>query len=155
MVLKAPNTKTTFGQQDGGLMRTAPEMARVLLVDDDPASRLTLKTLLCAGGYSVDCAASAAEAYGKLDERQYELVLSDVGMESPDAGYRVLAHARGLHYRPATALLRIETSRDPEDRSLESLVETEDVPGLLTRVADLISRRAERRIHRHRIALAR
>jgi CheY-like chemotaxis protein len=137
-------------------MKTAPEMARVLLVDDDPASRLTLKTLLCAGGYSVDCAASAAEAYGKLDERQYELVLSDAGMESPDAGYRVLAHARGLHYRPATALLRIETSRHPgDDETSRSLVETEDVPGLLTRVADLISRRAARRIYRHRIPVER
>ena len=38
------------------------DLARVLLVDDDPASRLTLKTVLEAGGYNVDSAASAAEA---------------------------------------------------------------------------------------------
>jgi len=38
------------------------EMARVLLVDDDLASRLTLKTVLEAGGYNVDSAASAADA---------------------------------------------------------------------------------------------
>ncbi len=41
------------------------DLARVLLVDDDPTSRLTLKTVLEAGGYTVDSAASAAEAVGK------------------------------------------------------------------------------------------
>ena len=40
---------------------TEVELARVLLVDDDPASRLTLQTVLKAGGYRVDAAASAAE----------------------------------------------------------------------------------------------
>jgi CheY-like chemotaxis protein len=48
------------------------ELARVLLVDDDMTSRLTLKTVLEAGGYAVDSAASAAEAVGKLDASQYE-----------------------------------------------------------------------------------
>src|SRR5215470_10314236 len=91
-------------------MRRSPrpleyDLARVLLVDDDPASRLTLKTILEAGGYSVDSAASAAEAVGKLDEGEYELVLSDLQMESPEAGLKVLAHARMMDYKPATALL--------------------------------------------------
>ncbi len=36
----------------------------------------------------MDAAASAAEAVGKLDERQYELVLSDLEMESPEAGLK-------------------------------------------------------------------
>ena len=62
------------------------DLARVLLVDDDPASRLTLKTVLEAGGYNVESAASAAEAVGKLDEGQYELVLSELQMESPRSG---------------------------------------------------------------------
>src|SRR6202050_2028417 len=81
------------------------DLARVLLVDDDPTSRLTLKTVLEAGGYSVDAAASAAEAVGKLDVGEYELVLSDLQMESPEAGLKVIAHARMMDYKPATALL--------------------------------------------------
>ena len=132
-------------------MRAAVEMARVLVVDDDPASRLTLQTLLQAGGYCVDSAASAAEAVGKLDERQYELVLSDLGMESPYAGYRVLAHARGLDYRPATALVTTHKSHEAGDMAL---IETEDVPELLTQVADLIGDRADRRIRRTGLAMA-
>src|SRR3974390_3821674 len=91
------------------------ELARVLLVDDDPTSRLTLKTVLEAGGYSVDAAASAAEAVGKLDERQYELVLSDLQMESPEAGLKVLAHARMMDYKPATALLRTKRTNPVVD----------------------------------------
>jgi CheY-like chemotaxis protein len=53
----------------------------------------------------VDAAASAAEAVGKLDEQEYELVLSDLQMESPEAGLKVLAHARNMDYKPATAIV--------------------------------------------------
>ena len=124
-------------------------MARVLLVDDNPASRLTLQTLLQAGGYSVDAAASAAEAVGKLDEQEYELVLSDLGMESPEAGYRVIAHARRMEYSPATALItKDHDESEPIDDSDSTLVEPEDVQGLFTQVADLISARARRRVRR-------
>jgi len=124
------------------------ELARVLLVDDDPASRLTLKTVLEAGGYAVDSAASAAEAVGKMDEKQYELVLSDLQMESPEAGLKVLAHARLKDYKPATAIVTTYRSRATEDSAASVLIESEDVPGLLGSVAGLISDRAQRRVNR-------
>src|SRR5271166_1043909 len=89
------------------------EVARVLVVDDDPTSRLTLKTVLEASGYHVDSAASAAEAVGKLDHGQYELVLSDLQMESPQAGLKVLAHAKMMDYKPATAIITTYQSVDP------------------------------------------
>lgn len=123
-----------------------PDLARVLVVDDDPASRLTLQTVLRAGGYAVDSAASAAEALGKMDEGPYELVLSDLGMESPTAGYRVMAHARSMEYRPAMAL--VTTYRSSEAKGRSALVETEELPGLLGQVADLISDRASRQMRR-------
>ncbi len=123
------------------------ELARVLLVDDDIASRLTLKTVLEAGGYFVDSAASAAEAVGKLDERQYELVLSDLEMESPEAGLKVLAHARLMDYKPATAILTTYQNKRP-DRRWPLLIKPEDLPGLLSKVADLISERAARIVER-------
>lgn len=126
------------------------DLARVLLVDDDPASRLTLKVLLEAGGYNVDAAASAAEAVGKLDEREYELVLSDLQMESPEAGLKVLAHARMMEYKPATALITTYQNEPPEPsrRQRSVLISPVDVPGLLSKVADLISQRATRRLER-------
>src|SRR6266851_2558596 len=98
----------------------AYDLARVLLVDDDPTSRLTLKTVLEAGGYSVDSAASAAEAVGKLEEGEYKLV---------------------------TALVTTyQNSRPESSRNRKSmLIKPEDVPGLLSKVATLISGRATRR----------
>lgn len=139
------------------------ELARVLLVDADPTSRLTLQTLLRAGGYKVDSAASAAEAFGKLDESEYALVLSDLQMESPEAGLKVLAHARNMDYKPATALVTTYQNEsaskpsstkpsghkpDPAKASSRMLIKPEDIPGLLGKVANLISQRAARRLHR-------
>src|ERR1700724_576754 len=89
------------------------ELARVLLVDQNPASRLTLKTVLEAGGYKVNVAASAAEAVGKLDEGEYELVLSDLQMEAPNSGLKVIAHARMMDYKPATALITTYQNAKP------------------------------------------
>lgn len=131
--------------RDSGL-----ELARVLVVDDDPTSRLTLQTVLEAGGYRVDGAATAAEAVGKMDSQEYELVLSDLQMESPEAGLRVLAHAQMMKYEPATAIVTTwQTPSAPEQAPRGNiLIEMEDIPGLLTHVADLIGERAQRRVER-------
>jgi CheY-like chemotaxis protein len=131
-------------------VKQAIGVARVLLVDDDPASRLTLQTVLKAGGYSVDSAASAAEAVDKLDQREYELVLSDLGMESPEAGYRVLAHAKSMDYQPATAIITSTYSATQEGklRRESMLIEAEDVFGLLSQIANLIGRRASKKLER-------
>ncbi len=133
--------------------RQTVELARILLVDDDPASRLTLQTVLRAGGYHVDSAASAAEAVSLLDDSEYELVLTDLQMESPEAGLRVLAHARLMDYKPATALITTYRDAPPKRRSSRKkaptvLIEPEDLPALLTKVADLVSERATRRVQR-------
>jgi CheY-like chemotaxis protein len=128
------------------------ELARVLLVDDDPTSRLTLQTVLEASGYHVDSAASAAEAVGKLDEQEYQLVLSDLQMESPEAGLKVLAHARMMAYKPATAIVttyqNAKSSHSTPQKQVRTLVKPEDVPGLLAKVANLISERAARKVQR-------
>ncbi len=128
------------------------ELARVLLVDDDPTSRLTLQTVLEASGYHVDSAASAAEAVGKLDEQEYQLVLSDLQMESPEAGLKVLAHARMMAYKPATAIVTTYQTAKPHTPTLQKqvrmLIKPEDVPGLLAKVANLISERAARKVQR-------
>jgi two-component system, chemotaxis family, chemotaxis protein CheY len=109
---------------------------------------LTLKAVLEAGGYAVDSAASAAEAVGKMDGREYELVLSDLQMESPEAGLKVLAHARLMDYKPATALLTTyQTPTRPNDNR-PTLIRSEDLPELLDKVANLISNRAVRIVER-------
>ncbi len=126
------------------------DLARVLVVDDDPTSRLTLQTVLEAGGYHVDAAATAAEAVGKLDREEYELVLSDLQMESPEAGLKVIAHAKMMDYKPATAIVTTYHNNVMRQSNSERsvLVEPEDVPGLLAKVANLIASRVNRRLNR-------
>jgi hypothetical protein len=116
------------------------DLARVLLVHGELAPRLTLQTILRAGGYSVDVASTPEEAFEHLDENQYELVLSDARSDVRN----VLSYARVKDYRPATALV---TSYEPlkiRPRSRVSIY-TENLPNLLTDIAELISARASRR----------
>ena len=135
-------------KEERSVTSTNLDLARVLVVDDDPTSRLTLQTLLEACGYRVDSAATAAEAVGKLDDQEYELVLSDLQMESPEAGLKVLAHARMMDYQPATALVTTYQDRSVEDSSRSVLVEPEDLAGLLSEVATLLARRVTKQVHR-------
>lgn len=127
------------------------QLARVLLADDDPTARLTLQTVLELGGYNVDSAASAAEAMEKLDSQEYSLVLTGRVMESPDSGWRVVEHAKTMDYRPATAFF--DTQRDsamePNLDRKPVLVSPEDIPELLGKVAELISRRATSQVRRN------
>lgn len=119
------------------------DLARVLVVHEDLAPRLTLQTLLQAGGYSVDIAGSPWEALAKLDANQYELVLTDAATARQD----LLAYARVKEYRPATAVITDDPVWKPLPRHgrEEVSVHTEDVPDLLEKVADLIAVRASRR----------
>jgi CheY-like chemotaxis protein len=123
-------------------------LARVLLVQGHLTPRLALQTILQAGGYTVEVAATPSEALTNMDERQYDLVLSDAQFGSSEAGRNVLAYARVKSYRPATALI---TSSEPETprRGMGSQhhisVYMENLPVLLGKVAELIGVRAIRR----------
>ena len=78
---------------------------RILLVDDEVAVLLTLKAVLEINGFEVDTAASAREGRLKLRSHEYHMVISDMRMESEQAGAEVIAAARSASYRPAVALL--------------------------------------------------
>ena len=78
---------------------------RVLLVDDDAMVLLTLKAVLELNRFEVDTAVSASEAQEKLAAHEYDIVITDVRMETERAGYEVLRAARAQSYHPATAIL--------------------------------------------------
>ena len=122
-----------------------PGFARVLLADDNPASRLTLQTVLETAGYRVDTAATAAEAVGLMDAGEYALVLSELSMESPEAGFKVIEHARMKSYRPATAIVTSSNDHGRRKSGSKYLISPENIPELLTKVASLIGSRASRR----------
>jgi CheY-like chemotaxis protein len=120
-------------------------LARVLLVHGELAPRLALQTILQASGYAVDVAATPAEAMNKLDEGQYELVLTDSEVGSRPSGRNVLAYARVKDYRPATAFVTSSDLRSVGRTRDQVSIYTENLPHLLAEVAELIGVRASRR----------
>lgn len=78
---------------------------RILLVDDEVAVLLTLKAVLEINGFEVDTAASGREGKLKLRSHEYDMVITDMRMESDEAGAEMIAAARAASCRPAVALL--------------------------------------------------
>lgn len=78
---------------------------KILLVDDEVAILLTLKAVLEISGFQVDTAASAKEAKLRLKSTPYAMVITDMRMESDEAGRQVIRAARAAEYHPAVALL--------------------------------------------------
>lgn len=78
---------------------------RILLVDDDLAVLLTLKAVLELHGFEVETAGSSGEAFARLNSGIYQMVISDLRMETEQAGLEVIRMARRQAYDPATALL--------------------------------------------------
>lgn len=87
---------------------------RILLVDDDLAVLLTLKAVLELHDFEVDTAGSTTEAFARMECGIYHMVISDLRMETEDAGLEVIRAAHHQSYAPATALL---TAFPPSDDS--------------------------------------
>jgi PAS domain S-box-containing protein len=66
---------------------------RILVVEDHPATRVSLTRLLTRRGYEVVCAGSVAEALERASEKTYDLVVSDIGLPDGD-GYSLMTRLR-------------------------------------------------------------
>jgi signal transduction histidine kinase len=69
------------------------DKARLLVVDDDESVALTVSEVLRLEGFDVEMVLSGDEAITRLQELQYDLVLTDLHMEDGD-GISVLAEVR-------------------------------------------------------------
>jgi len=70
-------------------------MTSILVVDDEEEVCAALKRRLQREGYEVTTAGNAAEAIGAIAARPhgFDVVVTDMSMESPDSGLQVLSHA--------------------------------------------------------------
>ena len=125
-----------------------PGFAHILLAHTDVAVRLTLKAVLEKSGYSVDSAASSAEAMEKIERGQYTLILCGLKAESDQASRNVVKMAQTQEYRPATAYLTASQDARPRRKSEEMLITPVNIPALLTQITNLIASRAAGRANR-------
>ncbi len=89
---------------------------RILVVDDDVDGRQLLKRILEDGGASVVTASSVREALSVLDEMQFNVLVSDIGMPEED-GYDLIRKVRSRSSDqngtvPAIALTAFARSED-------------------------------------------
>src|SRR5437868_15057700 len=80
-------------------------MFRILVVDDESSILGLLRTVLELAEFQVDTAASGSEGAARLAQGAFDVVLTDMKMETPTAGYDVIRTARQLQPRPAIAIL--------------------------------------------------
>jgi DNA-binding response OmpR family regulator len=67
---------------------------RILFVDDEPAIRATLAAILRRYGFMVTVAATVAEALDEIKKQEFDLLLSDLNIESERDGYTVIRAMR-------------------------------------------------------------
>jgi DNA-binding response OmpR family regulator len=116
---------------------------RILLVDDEPAIRLTLKSILEKNGYDVVIAASSAEAKLRLGSERYDLVITDLKMEHERAGFDVVRFATEQSYRPTVVIMTAcpDLGKDWKKQGAKSLlIKPINAPELLEFVEALLAR---------------
>ncbi len=90
--------------------RPAPTPERVLVVDDEPATRRLLGRILVGAGYEWAEAADSEQAYRALNEHDFALILSDVKMPG-DSGMNLVKHVLAEH--PDLAVVMVTGIDDP------------------------------------------
>ena len=89
-------------------------MKRILIVDDAATVRMYHRTLLEAGGYTVEEAVNGVEALEKSLREPFDLYLVDINMPKLD-GYGFLRELRGQDLPQAPAIM-ISTEAAGHDR---------------------------------------
>ena len=105
-----------------GAVAPAPQPAapqqrqlRVLVVDDSLTTRTLERYILEAAGYAVEVAGDGAEALGRLEEQEYDALVSDVHMPNLD-GVALTARLRAdARFRELPVIL-VTSLESPEDR---------------------------------------
>lgn len=123
---------------------------RVLLVDDEVPVLLTMKAVLEISGFDVDTATSAREGKLRIKKNEYEMVITDMRMESDAAGREVIQAARTAPYHPAVALLTAYPVADDDwqdmgaDKMLVKPMQTAQLIKQLERLLDSHSAKLSR-----------
>jgi DNA-binding response OmpR family regulator len=117
---------------------------RILLVEDDPFTGLTLRDSLSAQQYGVDVATDGETGLQLLQESNYDLVLLDIMLPKLD-GISVCQRLRAQGYDSPILLLTAKDSRHDRILGLDAgaddyVVKPFDLPELMARIRALLRR---------------
>jgi DNA-binding response OmpR family regulator len=115
----------------------AQALARILVVDDDTASRLTLDVALFCQGYEVATAANGEEALAWLMREDFDLLLIDFTLPGIDG----LEVARGAQRcQPSAMILFLTGSSDFNGAPIEEQIAGFDYMRKSASSADVLDR---------------
>lgn len=80
-------------------------MYKTLIVDDDPAVLQTLKMLFEARHFDVSAVPSAQDAISALATTAFDIVVTDMRMETDTSGFDVLRTAKNQTNKPVVVIL--------------------------------------------------
>jgi len=80
------------------------EKCRLMVIDDEPIVCRRLKQILEKSGYEVDVFSNGADAISGLEEKPYDIIVTDLKMEGMD-GMSILESVR--HSSPETKVIMI------------------------------------------------
>jgi two-component system, OmpR family, alkaline phosphatase synthesis response regulator PhoP len=116
----------------------------ILLVEDEPGLRRTLKDLLVNAGYNVDTSADGAEAQSLAERQPYDLILLDVMLPSR-SGFDVAKNLRNADVETPILMLTARTELHNKVQGFkfgadDYLTKPFEAPELLVRVEALLRR---------------
>jgi CheY-like chemotaxis protein len=91
----------------------------LLLVDDEGSVRTTLKQVLQRDGYKVSTAESYSRALGLLRHREYDVVITEMDLDSDEAGLDLARRMKRLKRRPVIIL----STADPTTEKLRAAMQ--------------------------------
>jgi two-component system, chemotaxis family, CheB/CheR fusion protein len=117
---------------------------KLLLVDDEPAILGTMRLILQSEGFEVETASCGNDAKDALTHTAFDVVLTDLCMESDTAGYEIVRLAQAQPKKPVTVVVSgfpdlLETwQQEGADAGLQKPT---DVPELLATIHRLVANR--------------
>ena len=114
--------------------------ARILIVDDEEPFTRMMKMFLEAEEYAVVTACCVRDAVIAMNAHCFDIVITDVRMETVSAGYDVLRAARALAHPPAVILFTAFPL--PADVDADAAISKPSrLDSLLQLISDLLQKR--------------
>jgi DNA-binding response OmpR family regulator len=112
-------------------------LARVLVVDDDEAVRVSLCTILEKHGFDVTCAADVSGALKLISSQKYDVLLTDLHMPGAGDGLTVVSAMR--HANPEAVTLLLSSFPEMSAAANAILMQTDEILVKPMNIPDLIS----------------